>query len=104
MFTERVIIFIFTGIILIRGLSSYDKYGHDCTFKHEVHLNIWHYKFPATERKIQLGQITYHLKDTIRKLCEYLNLIQCGVECSKYVPIHMQIGQVKVLEIQMLDN
>jgi len=67
-------------------------------------LQVSGHRTEDTSQGPQLGQITYHLEDTIRKLCEYLNLIQCGVECSKYVPIHMQIGQVKVLEIQMLDN
>ena len=106
MFTERVIIFIFTGI-----LSSYDKYGHDCSFKHEVYLNIWHYRFPAPERQIHLKD---HKKDRLpiiwRTLyVSYVNiLISYNAECSKYVysprAIRMQIGLVKVLEIQMLDN
>jgi len=64
-FTALVITFIFAGILLIRGLSSYGKYGHDCTFKHkEVHfmaLQVSGHRTEDTSQGPQIGQITYHL-------------------------------------------
>ena len=74
-------------------------------------LQVSGHRTEDTSQGPQIGQITYHLEDTIRKLWEYPNLknsliIQCEVFKVYYspVPIRIQIGLEKVLEIQMLDN
>jgi len=72
-------------------------------------LQVSGHRTEDTSQGPQIGQITYHLEDTIRKLWEYPNLknsliIQCRVLYYSPVPSGMQIGLVKVLEIQMLDN